>query len=91
MYRAWVEEVLGLQVRDGRLRIDPVIPAAWEGFGLTYRHGEAVYQIEVENPEGWERGVAWIELDGRRMDEAVIPLERELVKHRVRVRLGPPA
>lgn len=90
MYRVWVEELLGLRLHGGSLRLDPVIPAAWEGFRLRLRHGEAVYEIEVENPEGWERGVAWIELDGRRLDRAEIPLERELVKHRVRVRLGPP-
>jgi cyclic beta-1,2-glucan synthetase len=88
MYRAWVEEVLGLQVQSGQLRVNPVIPAAWEGFSLRYRHGEAVYEIEVENPHHCERGVAWVEMDGQRLADGVIPLERALVKHRVIVRMG---
>lgn len=88
MYRAWIEEVLGLKVRDGNLTLDPVIPQAWEGFRLRYCHGEAVYEIEVENPDGVNRGVAWVEMDGRRLEEVVIPLEEAAIKHRVRVRMG---
>jgi cyclic beta-1,2-glucan synthetase len=88
MYRAWVEEVLGLQVRNGQMRVNPVIPATWEGFSLNYRHGETIYAIQVENPHGCEHGVAWVEMDGRRVDGNVIQLEQSLVKHRVVVRMG---
>jgi cyclic beta-1,2-glucan synthetase len=91
MYRAWIEEVLGLQVRAGQLWLDPVIPGSWPGFSLRYRYGEAVYAIEVENPAGVERGVAWVELDGQRLSSGQIRLEQGLVKHQVRVRLGEPA
>jgi len=88
MYRAWVEEVLGLQVRGDSLRMNPVIPAAWDGFTLRYRHGEAVYAVQMENPDGCESGVAWVEMDGQRVPGGEIPLERGLVKHRVVVRMG---
>lgn len=88
MYRAWVEEVLGLHIRDGRMRVNPVIPASWPGFSLSYRHGETVYAIQVENPHGCECGVAWVEMDGQRVAGGVIYLERDLVKHRVVVRMG---
>ncbi|MCM2356980.1 MAG: glycosyl transferase [Geobacteraceae bacterium] len=88
MYRAWIEEVLGLQVHGGQLRVNPVIPAAWDGFSLRYRHGEAIYAIQVENPHGCERGVAWVEMDGQRVTGGMIPLERGLVKHQVVVRMG---
>ena len=90
MYRAWVEEVLGLQVRGDRMRIHPVIPAAWKTFSLRYRHGETIYAIQVENPDGCERGVACVEMDGQRIPGGVIPLERGLVKHQVVVRMGRP-
>jgi cyclic beta-1,2-glucan synthetase len=88
MYRAWVEEVLGLQVRNGQMQIHPCIPSEWQGFSLNYRHGETIYAIRVENPDRFERGVAWVEMDGRRMPDGVIPLERGLVKHQVVVRMG---
>jgi len=88
MYRAWVEELLGLRLSGETLQIDPVIPAGWPEYRLRYRHGRAVYEIQVENPEGVQRGVAWVEMDGRRLESKVIPLERASVKHRIRVRLG---
>ncbi len=90
MYRAWVEEILGIKVQSGQLRIDPVIPGAWPGFSLSYRHGEAIYLIQVENPAGVARGVVWVELDGQRVAGGTIPLERGLVKHQVVVRMGHP-
>jgi len=90
MYRAWVEEILGLQIRGERMRINPVIPATWEGFSLRYCHGEAVYEIRVENPHGCERGVAWLEMDGQRVQDGIIVLQRSLVKHQVLVRMGDP-
>jgi cyclic beta-1,2-glucan synthetase len=88
MYRAWIEEVLGLKLQAGELRVNPVIPAAWPGFSVRYRHGETLYAIEVQNPEGCQRGVAWVEMDGLRMPGGVIPLERGLVQHQVTVRMG---
>jgi len=88
MYRAWVEEVLGLKVRGDLMRLDPVIPESWRCFSLRYRHGEAVYEMQVENPEGRQHGVAWVEMDGRRLPDADIPLERALVKHRILVHMG---
>jgi cyclic beta-1,2-glucan synthetase len=90
MYRAWVEEVLGFKVRGDRLQLDPVIPGWWEGFRLRYRHGEAIYEIQVENPDRCERGLSWVEVDGQRLPDGLVPLERGLVKHRVLVRMGKP-
>jgi len=90
MYRAWVEEVLGLKVCGDHIQLNPVIPGWWEGFHLRYRHGEAIYEIQVENPEGCERGVSWVEMDGQRLRDGVIPLDRGLVKHRILVHMGKP-
>lgn len=88
MYRAWTEEVLGLKVRGNQLWIDPVIPATWPRFSLRYRHGQTIYDIQVENPHHCVRGVAWVEMDGKRVAGKVILLERELVKHVVIVMMG---
>lgn len=87
MYRAWVESLLGLQLKQGRLQIDPTIPAAWDQVKIRYRVGQAIYQILIENPDNIERGVAWVELDGRRI-EGSIALDREPVKHDLHVRMG---
>ncbi len=60
--------------------MDPVIPPEWHGFRIAYRLGEAVYEIQVENPDSVARGVASVRLDGRPLDDGVIPLERDLVE-----------
>ena len=88
MYRAWVEEILGLQIRGESMRITPVIPGWWDGYQISFRHGEALYEIQVENPEHCEKGVAWVEMDGRRIKDGTIDLVRRLVKHRIHVRMG---
>lgn len=88
MYRVWIEEMFGLTVRDERLIIDPVLPSSWDRVSVTYRRKKAVYEIAIENPEGVGQGVAWVEMDGRRLEDQTIPLEEGLIKHRVRVRLG---
>jgi len=83
-----VEEVLGLKVRGETMRLDPVIPPEWPGFRITFRHGEAVYEIQVENPDHVSRGVVSLQLDGRLIEDGLIPLEHDLVKHRVVVQMG---
>ena len=58
---------------------------------MTYHHGEGLYENQVENSAYSEHGVAWVELDGMRLQDSTIPLARDLVKHRVLlVRMGLP-
>ncbi len=91
MYRAWVEDVLGLQIRGDQMRLEPVIPAWWDGFTLRYRHGEAVYELRVENPDRCERGVARVEMDGQLLERGVIRLEPTRAVHHILVSMGTPA
>lgn len=88
-YRVVVRELLGLwvQVVDGEryLRIDPCIPKHWKGYDLTYRDGDAVYRVGVENPRGVNNGVAHVELDGVRLEGTLVPLDGAPGRHDVRV------
>ena len=79
-----------MQIRGDRMRINPVIPSSWPGFSLRYRHGETIYSVEVENPDGCEHDIAWVEMDGQRVSDGWIPLEEGLVKHLIRIRMGHP-
>ena len=56
MYRIWLEEILGFELRADVLRIKPVIPPAWDGFKIHYRYGKTLYHILVENPQHLSRG-----------------------------------
>ena len=90
MYRAWIEEVLGLQIRAGRMTLHPVFPDSWQGFKLRYQYGEAVYEIKVENPHNCGCNVGSIAMDGKTLTGSSIILEKDAVKHRVLVRMGRP-
>ncbi|QXP83245.1 GH36-type glycosyl hydrolase domain-containing protein [Methylococcus sp. Mc7] len=88
-YRAGLEWILGLQVRANRLVFDPCIPRAWHNYSIVYQHGNASYEVTIENPNGVARGVAAIELDGvRQLDGNSIALQDDRQQHRVRVLLG---
>ncbi len=48
MYRIWIEEVLGFQLRGDRLTLRPAIPDDWPGFEIIYRYRTATYHITVQ-------------------------------------------
>ena len=63
LYRAGIEAILGLRIKDDSLVIDPCIPATWPGFEMTLRYRGAVYEIVVQNPSSVSRGVVAAQLD----------------------------
>jgi len=90
MQRAGIESILGLRREGDRLCLDPCIPRLWSGFSVTWRHGSARYEIEIENPDGAERGIVSAILDDIVLEQRPvwIPLRDDGCIHRVRVRLG---
>jgi len=65
MYRVSYDHILGLRPAYEGLVIDPVIPPTWKRFRAERVFRGARYLVEVENPEGVERGVKSIRVDGR--------------------------
>ncbi len=89
LYRAGLESILGFQKRGSTVRIDPCIPREWNRFGIVYRHGDTVYRIEVENPNGVCRGLSSVSLDGTTLPvEGSVPLTEDGREHRVHIVLG---
>jgi cyclic beta-1,2-glucan synthetase len=88
MYRLGIEAILGLHREGDWLRVDPCIPRTWPSFDVTYRFGQASYQIRVENASGVCRGVTQVMLDGEGLADFRIPLVDESSQHQVVVTLG---
>ncbi|HYN38257.1 MAG TPA: glycosyl hydrolase family 65 protein, partial [Rhodospirillales bacterium] len=90
MQRAGMESILGLRLQGDVLNLDPCIPRAWPGFDILLRHRSTRYEINVTNPDGIERGVAFATLDENILTER--PLRLRLPDdggtHRLHVRLG---
>ena len=53
---------------DG-LSIDPCIPEGFGDFTLTRRFRGATYYFDVKNPNNVEKGVAYLEVDGKHVNE----------------------
>ena len=88
MYRLGVEALLGVKRSGNHLEIDPCIPEDWAGYDLTYRHGETVYDIHIDNPGHVSRGVVQVTLDGVAIPQGHIPLSGDGLKHEVYILLG---
>ncbi len=66
-YRAAVEHLLGLRVREGRLYVEPVLPQSWPGFTADWKlPGGKKLRVEVR------RGKEPVcRLDGKRVENGV--------------------
>jgi cyclic beta-1,2-glucan synthetase len=88
MYRVGLEAILGFTRSASRLHVDPCIPRSWPGYEITFRHGDTTYHIRVENPDGVNRGVKRVKLDGKKRPKGDIPLASDGLSHEVQVLLG---
>ena len=87
MYRDALDYILGVRPTYDGLVVDPCIPSSWEGFRVSRRFRGATYEIEVRNPEHVQHGVAWVEMDGERIEGNTLPMMGDGV-HRVVCVLG---
>jgi cellobiose phosphorylase len=91
MVRLGVEAILGLRREGNVLRITPCIPIDWPGYEVTYRNGETLYLIRVENAHGVNQGVKQVTLDGNALPGNDIPLLDDKMQHEVLVLMGEPS
>jgi cyclic beta-1,2-glucan synthetase len=82
MYRIWIEEVLGFQLRGDHFKLKPTIPADWPGFEMTYRRGSTAWVITVTVESTFA-----LELDGEPVSTGFIPLDETGRTHQVTVRV----
>jgi N,N'-diacetylchitobiose phosphorylase len=86
-YTAVTRWMLGIRLSFAGMVIDPCIPGEWKEFAVTRQWRGATFAIAVRNPEGVEKGVRRIELDGREQTGPIPPQEAGTV-HRVDVVMG---
>jgi cellobiose phosphorylase len=87
-YQAGTQYILGVRAEYDGLRVDPCIPAAWEGFSVTRRFRGRLFHIQVHNPEHACKGVRKMTVNGSELPGNLIPLDLDGSEHRVEVLLG---
>lgn len=64
-YFAATRYLLGIRPGFDGLTVDPCIPSGWKGFTAVRKWRGATYRIAVHNPDGRQKGVRRLTVDGR--------------------------
>ncbi len=82
------QAILGVKPTLDGLQIDPCVPGFLRRFTVSRRFRGAIYEITVENPDGVEKGIRSITLDGREIQGTVLPVQPAGSRVSVLVRMG---
>ena len=73
-YKAGIEYILGLKIRNKILSIEPCNPKDWKEYSLKYRFGRTLYNIKVKNPNSKNTGVTEFIVNGKNVQEKNVKL-----------------
>jgi N,N'-diacetylchitobiose phosphorylase len=71
MYHAVTHWMLGVRPGYDGLTVDPCIPGDWKEFAITRQWHKATYNITVKNPNGVQKGVRSVTLNGKPVSNPV--------------------
>ncbi|MCQ2525839.1 MAG: glycosyl transferase [Lachnospiraceae bacterium] len=80
--------ILGIAPEFDGLRVDPSIPAAWDGLTATRQFRNATYDIKVSNPNHVNKGIKSVTVDGAAIDGIIIPAFGDGKTHKVEIVMG---
>ena len=76
MYKVGVEDILGLKTIDGKgYKIEPCIPASWEGYKINIKNDTEDYEIIVER--GKNKGIS---INGKKAECDIIYKDQGKIK-----------
>ncbi|MCA1294296.1 glycosyl transferase [Paenibacillus sp. alder61] len=87
-YVAITQAILGIQPDFRGLKVEPCIPAAWDGFEITRVFRGDTYVIKVQNPNRVSKGVKSMTVDGQAVEGNIIVPIGDGGVHQVEVVLG---
>ncbi|MBI4435804.1 MAG: hypothetical protein HY590_00095 [Candidatus Omnitrophica bacterium] len=88
MFIAATEWILGVRREFEGLLIDPCLPRHWKRASIRRPFRGSTYEVTLLNPEGVEKGVKQIFLDGKKWHSNLIPPHGDGKLHRVKVVMG---
>lgn len=86
-YTAVTQYILGIKPTYDGLIIDPCIPSEWSGFEVTRKWRGATYNVKVKNPDGVEKGVKSILVNGMSVNGIIPIMESESINE-VKIIMG---
>lgn len=77
LYIAGLQYVLGLKRKRNTLVIEPCFTKEWEAVFVEYKYGDAIYEINIYNPDKKEKGFQKIYLDNELIEKNQVELKKE--------------
>ncbi len=87
-YVAITQWILGIRPDYEGLRIDPCIPSSWDKFIVKRVFRRSLYTITVKNPNHVCKGVVSLSVDGKAVEDNLIPAFKDGKDHFAEVTLG---
>jgi N,N'-diacetylchitobiose phosphorylase len=72
-YTAATRWILGVRLTFAGLIVDPCVPAAWKEFKVTRQWRGATFHITVKNPNGVQKGIQAVTLNGQLVGGSIPP------------------
>lgn len=73
-YEAGIKYILGLNIEEGILKLNPCIPSNWQEYSIRYKFGESIYHIKVTNPNRKCTGISSLKLNGEMIENKQVRL-----------------
>jgi len=74
-YICLLKYILGVQIKNNILTIQPHIPEYWGEYSISYRYGESVYNINVKNQSGGGKNVFLFCVNGISIESKSVKLK----------------
>ncbi len=87
-FMAATEYLVGVKKDYEGLRIDPCLPSHWKKVRIKRSFRNAVYDIEIDNRSGIEKGIRQIYLDGKKLEGNLIKPKPKGKTYQVKVIMG---
>ena len=87
-YYSTTQYILGIRPQYEGVLIDPCIPHDWDGFSVKRRWRGKILNIKVENPKHINKGISYIEVNGTKLDAAVIPFDMLKDQNEIKAVMG---
>ena len=79
-YKAGIEFILGLKIKNEIMSIEPCIPKDWKEYNIQYKWKNSIYNIVVKNPNGKNTGVTKVIVNGKEIETNESNNEKGLIK-----------
>ena len=83
-----VEGICGMRTELNGLRIDPSIPAAWDGFKIHKAFRGKKLNINIQNPKHVQSGVKSMTVNGKQIEGNFLPADQLADVTEIEITLG---